>query len=162
MAFRQHLRADEHVDITGIERQQRLRHLPPPCHRVAIDPRDPNVLFASSWERVRGPYFLQSGGPGSALWKSTDGGETWSEVSGGGFPVTTKGRIGLAIAAHAGENPAEVALLGEAGCGGDALNRRERAGQITRLVVGPREVVVDAHELVLDVERDRRRGGCAA
>ncbi len=65
---------------------------------VAMHPRNPNVLYASSWERVRGPYFLRSGGPGSALWKTTDGGSTWTEVAGGGFPPTTKGRIGLAIA----------------------------------------------------------------
>ncbi len=65
---------------------------------IAMHPRDPDVLFASSWERVRGPYFLQSGGPGSALWKSTDGGDTWEEVKGGGFPETEKGRIGIAIA----------------------------------------------------------------
>jgi len=65
---------------------------------IAIDPTNPDVLFASSWERIRGPYFLQSGGPGSALWKSTDGGETWTAVSGGGFPGTMKGRIGIAIA----------------------------------------------------------------
>jgi hypothetical protein len=70
---------------------------------VAIDPANPNVLFASSWERMRGPYFLKSGGPGSALWKSTDGGETWNEVKGGGFPATTKGRIGLAIAPSNGQ-----------------------------------------------------------
>ena len=64
---------------------------------VALDPRDPNVVWASSYERVRGPYFLNSGGPGSALWKSTDAGATWSEVKGGGFPETLKGRIGIAI-----------------------------------------------------------------
>jgi hypothetical protein len=65
---------------------------------VVIHPRDPNTLFAASYERIRGPYFLQSGGPGSALWKSTDGGESWSEVKGGGFPETMKGRIGIDIA----------------------------------------------------------------
>ena len=66
---------------------------------MVMDPTNPNLLFASSYERVRGPYFLKSGGPGSALWKTTDAGETWSEVTGGGFPATMKGRIGLAIAA---------------------------------------------------------------
>ncbi len=65
---------------------------------VQLDPRNPDVLWAASYQRVRGPYFLNSGGPGSALWKSTDGGETWTEVKGGGFPETTKGRIGIAIA----------------------------------------------------------------
>ena len=65
---------------------------------VDISPRDPNVLFAASYQRLRGPYFLRSGGNGSALWKSTDGGETWSDVKGGGFPETMKGRIEVAIA----------------------------------------------------------------
>jgi len=49
------------------------------------------------WERVRGPWFLDSGGPGSALWKSSDGGNTWTEVTGNGFPTAMKGRIGIAI-----------------------------------------------------------------
>ncbi len=64
---------------------------------VQLHPKNPDILFASSYQRVRGPYFLNSGGPGSALWKSTDGGETWTEVKGGGFPETMKGRIEIAI-----------------------------------------------------------------
>ncbi|MBI3790294.1 MAG: glycosyl hydrolase, partial [Gemmatimonadetes bacterium] len=64
---------------------------------VALDPRDPNVVWASSYERQRGPYFLQSGGPGSALWKSTDAGATWTKVEGNGFPTQMKGRINFAI-----------------------------------------------------------------
>ncbi len=64
---------------------------------VAINQKDPNILFASSWERYRTPYSLKSGGPGSALWKSADGGTTWSEVKGGGWPDGIKGRINLDI-----------------------------------------------------------------
>ncbi len=64
---------------------------------VAIHPTNPDILFAASWEVRRGPYFLQSGGPGSALWKSTDGGETWTKVEGPGWPKGMLGRIGLAI-----------------------------------------------------------------
>ncbi len=64
---------------------------------VAINQKDPNILFAASWERLRTPYSLKSGGPGSALWKSADGGTTWTEVKGGGFPEGPKGRIGLDI-----------------------------------------------------------------
>ena len=64
---------------------------------LVIHPRNPNILYAASWERIRSPYSLYSGGPGSALWRSEDGGETWTEVSGGGFPATMKGRIGIDI-----------------------------------------------------------------
>jgi hypothetical protein len=76
-----------------------------------MDPRDPNVLYAASWERVRGPYFLKSGGPGSALWKTTDGGNTWHEIKGGGFPETPKGRMNIQIA-HS--NPNIVYVMVEA------------------------------------------------
>lgn len=65
---------------------------------VQLDPSNPDIVWASSYERLRGPYFLQSGGAGSALWKSTDAGATWTRVTGGGFPATTLGRIEIAIA----------------------------------------------------------------
>jgi photosystem II stability/assembly factor-like uncharacterized protein len=78
---------------------------------IAMDPRNPDVLFAASWERLRTPYSLKSGGPGSGLWKTTDGGKTWTEVRGGGFPAGQKGRIGLAIALS---NPDYVYALVEA------------------------------------------------
>jgi len=64
---------------------------------VAIHPKNPNVVFATSWERRRSPYSLFSGGPGSGLWKSTDGGDNWTEVKGGGFPAGYKGRMSLDI-----------------------------------------------------------------
>ncbi|MEK9501939.1 VPS10 domain-containing protein [Gaopeijia maritima] len=97
---------------------------------VAMDPRDPEVLFAASWERVRGPYFLNSGGPGSALWKTTDGGDSWTEVVGNGFPTTLKGRIGLAIAPS---SPDVMYAMVEAeeeadGSGGNGLYRSADAG----------------------------------
>ncbi|MFV1987527.1 MAG: WD40/YVTN/BNR-like repeat-containing protein [Gemmatimonadota bacterium] len=84
----------------GGETWERILHVSEKAGFVdlVMHPTDPNILFASSWERVRGPYFLHSGGPGSALWTSTDGGDSWTEVSGGGFPQTEKGRIGIAIA----------------------------------------------------------------
>ena len=64
---------------------------------VQLDPSNPDIIWASSWERVRGPWFLYSGGSGSALWKSTDAGKTWAEVKGNGLPETTKGRINFDI-----------------------------------------------------------------
>ena len=78
---------------------------------LVMDPSNPDILYASSWERVRGPYFLKSGGPGSALWKTTDAGKTWIKIEGGGFPETMKGRIGIAIAPS---NPSVVYALVEA------------------------------------------------
>ena len=90
---------------------------------LAMDPSDNRTLWASSWERVRGPYFLQSGGPGSGLWKSTDAGETWTEVKGGGFPETTKGRIGIAVAQS---NPKVIYTWVEADTLKKALAKGER------------------------------------
>ncbi|MEJ7810753.1 MAG: hypothetical protein WKG32_10130 [Gemmatimonadaceae bacterium] len=78
---------------------------------VALDPRNPDVVYASSYERYRTPYSLNSGGPGSALWKSTDAGKTWAELKGNGYPEGTKGRIGLAVAPS---NPDVVYALTEA------------------------------------------------
>src|SRR5687768_8591650 len=89
---------------------------------LVMDPNDNRTLWAASWERLRGPYFLQSGGPGSALWKSTDAGETWTEIKGGGFPETMKGRIGLAIAAS---NPKIMYAMIEA----DTLKRPLAKGE---------------------------------
>jgi photosystem II stability/assembly factor-like uncharacterized protein len=78
---------------------------------LAIDPSNPSVLWATSWERVRGPYFLRSGGPGSGLWKSTDAGETWTQVKGNGLPESTLGRVSVSIAAS---NPRIMYLMVEA------------------------------------------------
>ena len=65
---------------------------------LVMDPNNPRILFASTWRAKRTPYSLSSGGDGSALWKSTDSGETWSEVSKNeGFPTDTLGIIGVTI-----------------------------------------------------------------
>ncbi|HEY7057847.1 MAG TPA: hypothetical protein VH458_15030, partial [Vicinamibacterales bacterium] len=65
---------------------------------VAIDPKSPNVMFAALWEAYRIEYQMSSGGPGSGLFKSTDGGETWTEITRNpGLPAGIDGKIGVAI-----------------------------------------------------------------
>lgn len=63
---------------------------------VLMDPRNPDIMYATSWQRRRHVWTFISGGPGSALYKSTDGGETWAK-SQKGLPGGDLGRIGLTI-----------------------------------------------------------------
>ncbi len=63
---------------------------------LVIDPRDPEVLYAATWDRHRTVAALMGGGPGSGLHRSTDGGETWTKLT-QGLPTSNMGKIGLAI-----------------------------------------------------------------
>ncbi len=63
---------------------------------IVFDPRNPDILYASSYERRRRVYTLIDGGPESAIYKSTDAGKTWKKLS-SGLPKGNVGRIGLAI-----------------------------------------------------------------
>ena len=65
---------------------------------LIMDPTNPRILYASTWRVNRTPYSLNSGGEGSALWKSTDSGESWTEISTKkGFPEGTLGIIGVTV-----------------------------------------------------------------
>ncbi len=64
---------------------------------LAIDPKDPNTLYAAMWEFRRTAWEFNSGGPNSALYKSTDAGKTWNKIH-NGFPKGDLGRFALAIA----------------------------------------------------------------
>ncbi|HEY4590801.1 MAG TPA: hypothetical protein VIJ61_00240, partial [Thermoanaerobaculia bacterium] len=65
---------------------------------LVIDPRNPNKLFASLWQLRRWPYFFKSGGPGSGLFVTYDGGRTWKRYAEeDGLPKGDLGRIGIAI-----------------------------------------------------------------
>jgi photosystem II stability/assembly factor-like uncharacterized protein len=65
---------------------------------VELDRRNPNVMFAALWEAYRFEYQMSSGGPGSGLFKSTDGGETWKEITRtGGLPQGVYGKMSVAI-----------------------------------------------------------------
>jgi len=64
---------------------------------IVIDANHPNVIYAALWEAYRIEYQMSSGGPGSGLYKSTDGGETWTEITRNpGLPSGVVGRIGIA------------------------------------------------------------------
>ncbi|MGA3210169.1 MAG: glycosyl hydrolase [Terriglobales bacterium] len=66
------------------------------CADMVMDPLDPNVIYAAMWEVRRQPWDFRSGGPGSGLFKSVDGGANWRELR-DGLPKGDLGRIGLAI-----------------------------------------------------------------
>ena len=63
---------------------------------VAIDPARPDVMYAASWQRERRDWSFINAGPGSGLWKSSDGGETWQKLT-SGLPATPTGRPGLSV-----------------------------------------------------------------
>jgi photosystem II stability/assembly factor-like uncharacterized protein len=64
-------------------------------NEVVMDPRDPDMLLAVTWQRNRRQFGYIAGGPGSGIWRSQDGGDTWSEST-SGLPSSELGRIGLA------------------------------------------------------------------
>lgn len=66
------------------------------CADMAMDPGNPSVIYASMWDFRRQAHTFRSGGPGSALYKSTDGGATWNKIQ-NGFPNENLGRIAVAV-----------------------------------------------------------------
>ncbi|MFY7794534.1 MAG: WD40/YVTN/BNR-like repeat-containing protein, partial [Chitinophagaceae bacterium] len=117
---------------------------------LVIDPVDPNTLYAGTWRVIRTPYSLESGGEGSGLWKSTDGGETWTSLTASrGLPKGVWGIVGVAVAPS---NPDKLYALIENADGGlfassDAgatwtlqsndNNIRQRAWYYTKVFVDP-------------------------
>jgi len=92
---------------------------------LAMDPSNPRVIYAAFWEISRKPWRMDSGGPGSGLFKTTDGGDNWTEISRApGLPRGVLGRIGVTVSPA---NPERVWALVEAADGG--LFRSENGGR---------------------------------
>ena len=104
---------------------------------ISIDAKNPNVIYAAMWEAYRKEYQMSSGGPGSGLFKSTDGGETWTEITRAkGLPaVGVVGRIGVAVS---GANANRVYALVEHDSGG--LYKSDDAGVSWSLVNANRDI----------------------
>jgi photosystem II stability/assembly factor-like uncharacterized protein len=66
---------------------------------VVFDPNNSNIVFAALWQARRQPWFFSSGGPGSGLYRSEDGGATWKRLEGNGLPEGILGRIGVSVSA---------------------------------------------------------------
>jgi photosystem II stability/assembly factor-like uncharacterized protein len=119
---------------------------------LQLDPNNPNVLYASLWEVFRTPYSLSSGGPGSGLFRSTDGGDTWTEITRNqGLP---KGVVGKSSTSVSAADSNRVYAIIEAEDGGvfrsddggqtwtklnDERKLRQRAFYYSRIYADPKE-----------------------
>jgi photosystem II stability/assembly factor-like uncharacterized protein len=118
---------------------------------LAVDPGNPNILYAGFWEVFRKPWTLESGGPGGGLFKSLDGGDTWTEITRNqGLPKSVVGKIGITASAA---NPDRLWAIIEAEDGGvfrsdnagkswtktnEQRNLRQRAWYYTRIYADPK------------------------
>ncbi|HYO75747.1 MAG TPA: glycosyl hydrolase, partial [Thermoanaerobaculia bacterium] len=119
---------------------------------LTFDPTNPRILYASTWRVRRTPYSLESGGEGSALWKSTDGGDNWTNISANkGLPKGPLGIIGVTVSRT---NPQNVYAIVDAEEGGvfrsrdggdtwtktnDSRDLRQRAWYYTRIYADPKD-----------------------
>ena len=118
---------------------------------LSVDPSNANILYAGFWEVYRKPWTLESGGPGGGIFKSLDGGDTWTEITRNpGLPKGMVGKVGITVSAA---NPDRVWAIVEAEDGGvfrsdnagktwmktnDQRNLRQRAWYYTRIYADPK------------------------
>jgi hypothetical protein len=109
---------------------------------LTADPADPRTVYAALWNVRRPPWstYAPLGGPGSGLFRSSDGGITWQELTGHGLPAGPPGRIGLAVAAGAAAPTAgEPGESGQPGQPGQAGAPGAGRGRVYALIDAPRE-----------------------
>ncbi len=95
---------------------------------LSMDMTNPRIIYAAYWDHRRYPWKVQSGGPGSGLWKSTDGGDSWTQMS-KGLPQGTLGKMGISVSRA---NPNKVWAIIEADKGG--LYRSDDRGANWKLI----------------------------
>ncbi len=101
------------------------------CFEIAMDMKNPRILFAGMWPIVIRTWGRTSGGPNGGIWKSTDGGDTWKRLTGRGLPEPPIGKVGLAVSYS---NPNVVYALMETGSPNrGVLWRSDDAGETWRL-----------------------------
>ncbi|MEQ1690361.1 MAG: glycosyl hydrolase [Gemmatimonas sp.] len=135
---------------------------------LVMDPSNPNVLYAGLWQAHRKPWMLVSGGKGSGMYKSIDGGDTWTEITRhAGLPAGQWGNIGISVS---GANPRRVFAIIEADEGGvfrsddagatwarvnDERKLRQRAWYYTKIYADPKNAdVVYASNVSFQVSKD--------
>ncbi|MDP8914741.1 MAG: glycosyl hydrolase, partial [Pseudomonadota bacterium] len=118
---------------------------------ISIDPKNPSVVYAALWEAWRKPWAMSSGGPGSGLFKSIDGGNSWTELTRNpGMPQGVIGKIGVSVSpvdsnrvyAIVEHKEGGVFVSDDAGASwtrtNDSRDLRQRAFYYTRLVADPK------------------------
>jgi photosystem II stability/assembly factor-like uncharacterized protein len=99
------------------------------CSDLVMDPNNPRILFAGMWPLAIRTWGRESGGAGSGLFRSTDGGATWKKLTGNGLPSRTTGKLALAIARS---NPNRVYTLIETGDGVPLKGKETDRGKLWR------------------------------
>jgi photosystem II stability/assembly factor-like uncharacterized protein len=99
------------------------------CSDIVMDPKDPKVLFAGMWQFVIHTWAQMSGGPGSGIFASRDGGATWTRLNGHGLPEQEVGKIGLAIS---NTNPKRIYAIIETGTGEPWKDKPTASGYLWR------------------------------